>query len=452
MKYVVYCVAFLWLLHRIKNRKSIYDVVLIMALLLPDISTVEASNILMIVLLGITVFKRTNQKLCIQKDILYYVIGMMLIAVISLVSWCISGGTDAGAALRATLAVIRYPIIIFLTVVYENDFSFSSDEYIHHLYKVITVINIVEIFSCILQKLNKVWALNLFGTWYSYSDFHMAELQASSKYYRAYGTWDSPMSLGIAALLCMCLLLHEKKLRQKKLWLLNMICSFTVGVMSLTKTFFLGVIILAIISCLSYAVKNMKKKNYSVKDICGAVGIIIFALSCFVSFFAIYEWSRESWPHLHYYMGYIYEPLSAFKTRLSSTGSLADTLRVIKDNWLIGVGPVSLKGELIGDNAVILLLHNGGILACGIAVWIFGGWVAKCFLRREYNTLLILGIWMLCGMSLPVLTNYKICLLPISYYVIVSWHKREELDTCEKENIYVQTMVEDSARKECYRH
>jgi len=112
---------------------------------------------------------------------------------------------------------------------------------------------------------------------------------------------------------------------------------------------------------------------------------------------------------------------------------LAKTLEVIGDNLWIGVGSIPLEGELVGDNAYTVLLHNGGLASLFIAVLLFGRWFFKGIFTQDEKWLMVMFIWMACGVSLPVLLTYKVCLLPTMLYFFVKGGRNNEIcpDDCK---------------------
>ena len=126
-------------------------------------------------------------------------------------------------------------------------------------------------------------------------------------------------------------------------------------------------------------------------------------------------------------MSYVYNPISAFDSRLSSTGTLSKTLEVVGDNIIWGVGSIPIKGELIGDNVYVVLLHAGGMVALLIYFGIYCKWIYKCISVKKYELVLVVILYLLSGFSLPIGWNYKVCMLPcILYFMLESETNYEE--------------------------
>ena len=89
--------------------------------------------------------------------------------------------------------------------------------------------------------------------------------------------------------------------------------------------------------------------------------LIIVGVLIFIVFF-----DSISSVQIFRYFKYLLDPISAFGTRFSTstenTGYISNTLNIALNNWLTGVGPVSISGEAVADSSYVALFHNGGIM------------------------------------------------------------------------------------------
>ncbi len=448
MIYILHLVSYLWLLKKTLNKESIIDTVLVVSMLLPDIGYIEATNFILVILLLYIGIYIQNRKLLVNKEVIAYWLSMFLVVLVTTISWLISGGNAPSNAGAALFGIIRYPTIIFLLAIYENTITNCNYKRVEKIYHAIMIISIVNVIACIFQKINKGYALQVFSSLYSYSQSHINELTRASKYYRAYGTWESPMSLGIYSLIALSILVLNKEIRNKKTWLLNISLCVIIGMMSLTKSFFLGMVIFIVCTYVMSYFEFFKKKHFSAISLTAYTAGVIAIPIMFLLFSKAYDWSQKAWPHLHYYLGFIINPQNVLASRLSQTGSLNETLEMIKNHFLIGVGPISVRGELVGDNEFVVLLHGGGIAVLIIAIGILFSWIMKCIVQQDIRTVIILLIWILSGFSLPVLFHYKICLLPICYYLIL----KSEIGVNEHvqaKDLYDETIVKSIYGEKC---
>lgn len=420
LRFLVYLVVVFCYMLNVRRGKSLIGISVAASCLLPDIYGIDPSNFILFILIFIVVQRSIYiRKIILSKEVLIYIFYCSLIFMIQILSWIIKNPVKMDRAFISSFSVLRYPIIISLLYMYESSNGITRNIALDEIYNSISIINIANILASILQKINKNVAFALFRDWYSYSGTYVSELSHVSRYYRVYGTWNSAVTLGVYALISLAILFYIRTKRNKKLWILNVICSGLLGVFSLTKTFFIGIVIFMIFEYVLYLYYFIKNSCLTVTKIIQFLLFMLAGISFIFSIDYFYEWSKYNWSHLHFYLGCIYHPISAFSSRLSSNGTLAKTLEVIKENLLIGVGPLPIAGELVGDNAYIVLLHNGGLMSLFITILLFGRWFFKGVYTRDREWIIVLLIWLACGLSLPVLMTYKVCLLPGILYIFV---------------------------------
>lgn len=418
MVFVAYIIFLIWLGQRLSKKETIVDICICSVILLPSIKGMEAANFVFIIaiFLAIVILLR-KQRVVINRRIIDYVFAYSILVLLQLVVWLIKNPYNLSLEFRTSFAVIRYPLIILALSIYE--FAIGSRFDLCILIRSIEIINLFNLGACIIQKIMNVRALAYFGNWYSYSQVHILEIQRNGKYYRTYGTWDSPMSLGIYALLSIAILLYIINIKKiGKRFIVDLIVCIILGILSLTKSFFLGSIVIIMYELMIYMVRQLKRVRVSVQTM-GRMVLVFSSLAVLiVGFQMVYEWSELEWTHLHYYLGYVLHPFSAFESRLSATGSLSDTIAIIKKNLLIGVGSVPVAGELIGDNVYIVLLHAGGITALLIFLRLYSSWLYECFWKHQCELALVITVYLLSGCALPVGWTYKVCILPCVVYLL----------------------------------
>ena len=425
MVYAVYIIFLIIFIRNVLTKESLVGVCICSCILLPAINGIDAANfvfVAMALLTGVTIIKERIIKT--NRQIVYYLLAYSVIIAIQFFSWIIKNPNDLSLELRSSFAALKYPFIVFFLFGYECRVEHPYE--LKRLTNSIEIINMCNLIACIAQKIMKAGALKYFGNWYSYSQTYIAEITRAGRYYRAYGTWETAMSLGIYCLIAISVLIYIEHSEQKKVrYMTDIVCCVVLGILSLTKTFFIGIVIIIVYEIVLAFVDRYKSGKVTVATIRN--GVITFAGIIFLvaGFQGVYKWSEKGWSHLHYYLGYVLHPFSAFSSRLSSTGSLVGSLEIIRNNLLIGVGSVPMNGELIGDNVYIVLLHAGGICALLIFLLLYGGWIVKCVVRANYDMVLVLVIFLLCGFSLPVGWAYKICVIPCILYLIIEGRELE---------------------------
>ena len=106
-----------------------------------------------------------------------------------------------------------------------------------------------------------------------------------------------------------------------------------------------------------------------------------------------------------WYYKQIFDPLKAFESRYSISGNLIQTVQVVKENLLIGLGATLPFNELISDSFYIILLHDTGLVG-GILI----GWIVLKLMifslqqKKIFNILMIVALLMTGLSYLSVLT------------------------------------------------
>jgi len=291
-------VVIFFLIFNIRKRKSLIGITIIASFLLPDIQGVDASNIIFLVLMFVAVqYSIYKRIIFIPKEIINYLFCCSLIFCQEILSWAIKNPIEVSTAFISSFSVLRYPMIIFFLYIYESSGGSTRSIAIDEIYRAIIIVNIANMIACILQKTNKNMAFIVFSDWYSYSNTYIAELSRASRYYRAYGTWNSAVTLGVYALISLAILFYVRDEKNNRLWLLNIICCCLLGILSLTKMFFLGIVMFIILEYILYLFHLIKNKRFTIINI---IHIFLFILTGILLVYGInycYEWSRYNWPH-----------------------------------------------------------------------------------------------------------------------------------------------------------
>lgn len=85
-------------------------------------------------------------------------------------------------------------------------------------------------------------------------------------------------------------------------------------------------------------------------------------------------------------------------------GILADTIRIIKHNPIIGVGPLAVDGEFLGDSQYAIILHHGGVLNA-LTYLLFYGYILIDNMKKR-NTSEIFVLMMVAATGFGAVTIY----------------------------------------------
>lgn len=200
----------------------------------------------------------------------------------------------------------------------------------------------------------------LFHDLYSKDSATTLDYYLESGYFnRGVGTFGTPTVLGVFSLLSFCLFYFEFKygsFQKFKIW--GLICSLLCGLLSISKTFLLGIPILFILELLVniYNTKGRIKMRIHLNKSFIFVLLFLVILGGVVINILIKSGFSILW-----YLGYLLEPGKALATRYdTNTGILDGLLSVIRENPVIGVGETILPGVFIGDSSYVCILYSVG--------------------------------------------------------------------------------------------
>ena len=175
------------------------------------------------------------------------------------------------------------------------------------------------------------------------------------------------------------------------------------GLLSVTKTFFIGVPIIFTIAIMLYYLISSRKMKHA---FLGKMKYIIPVSAIFL----ILIWNvvgiaiKRGFPMMWYYQ-HIFHPFKALETRYGIDGNLIQTMQVVKDNLLIGVGATTPFNELISDSFYIIMLHDTGLVGAILIGWVVLKLMISSLQQRNISNILIIVSLLLTGFSyLSVLT------------------------------------------------
>lgn len=264
----------------------------------------------------------------------------------------------------AIFGAFRFVCLTLVLVDHKN----LNIHYIHKLFFWVVTINLA--FS-ILQICFPQFT-QLFHDLYSKKSATTLDYYLEVGYFnRGVGTFGTPTVLGVFSLLSFCLFYFELKYSaflKFKMW--GLVFSLLCGLLSLSKTFLLGIPMLFISEFLINIYNTKGKIRMRIHFNKRLIFILLFLvlLGTIVINLLIKNGFSILW-----YLGFLLEPEKALATRYDTdTGILDGLLSVIKDNPFIGVGETVLPGVFVGDSSYVCMLYSVGFLGLFLFLILWG--------------------------------------------------------------------------------
>lgn len=258
-----------------------------------------------------------------------------------------------GISIATIYATARF--IIMLKIVSDT----WEGHLIEFLDKVMGTVIIINAVCSVMQMMNIVPVQTFYDLYYKESMKPLFNQLELGYFNRAYGTTGSPVILGgISALTyTFYLVIYVAGKYDIKRNMLKMLASALCGLFALSKTAILAIPIMTVYAIVMYILTDGKQKIKGLLKI-----IVIIAVIGIVLYFLI-PWMESQELAIMWYLKYLTEPFKAFSTRYDSdSGILAETITIIKDNIIFGVGHATFDGAFIGDSSYVVLLYETGIV------------------------------------------------------------------------------------------
>jgi len=212
---------------------------------------------------------------------------------------------------------------------------------------------------------------------------------------RAYGTFGTPVLLGVFSLLSFALyigLYIEKE--DIKMLRGKILLSGITGVMALSKTAIIGIPGILIVTYLLIIMGIIRVKNKK---------IFILPLIISVVGYLVTQILIKLNTTILYYIKFLSAPFKALASRYSTnTGILSETYEVIWNNLIVGVGPIQVGGVFIGDSMYVGILYTTGILGFLIYFGIFTLGMINVIRKRKTVAILCGIAFLLAGLAAPI--------------------------------------------------
>lgn len=218
---------------------------------------------------------------------------------------------------------------------------------------------------------------------------------------RATGSFGSPINLAVISLLAFAYFYAELlKANYKKTIIFGCMAALICGILSLTRTFILGLPLIMIAGLMLKILFPAKwRVVISPQKVLTFTAVVTLLI---VTGYAGIKFAIEKGVGIMWYLQFLTKPLETFATRYDlQEGALATTMEVIYNNLLIGVGLTQIRDEFLGDSLYIVLLHNTGILGAMLFIVIITLLVLKAFSSRNLPALMMVFALLLGGFAMP---------------------------------------------------
>lgn len=314
-------------------------------------------------------------------------------------SWLFFSRMDFGSLILCLTGGLK--ILIVLVECWTLNFTFKN-QIENDIFKLLTAVLILNAAFITFQSLfyePSLWLLK--NVFLSSSEYEYALSATHAGHYTRYGgLFKYPMHLGVFCSIAIAFTLSIRRKVNRTVRYVVIVLGAYCGIMSSTKSFFIGAAVIycfyAIQRCI--AIKNKKDIFYSLIPLVAVILVVVFQNqiiqlieNVFGSYAAFY--ARKI-------VEFFNDTGSVLDTRLGEAGAIVSLREVVKENFLFGVGPASIQGEKIMDNAILVILHNGGLLAL-LTVLYYYLKTAKIFYENKMSILVVIAI-IACGIGFQI--------------------------------------------------
>jgi len=247
-------------------------------------------------------------------------------------------------------------------------------------------------------------SINIFyNLYYKESLTPLSSMLELGRFSRATGSFGSPVHLGAFALIGSSYYLS--KLLDgfaKPSMVYGFIAAILCGVFSTTKTFYLGFPAVLLCSFFIKGLIGIRKVGRWKFSLSKGYCILFVAIFMLITVFVGFKIADEMGIPVYWYASYLSNPLESFSTRFDiNAGNLRPTLKVVEENFLIGVGQTQPYGEFIGDSFYVVILHNSGLIGAFVWFLLLSTLLYKAFRTRDLGRILLVFSLFLSGLSYP---------------------------------------------------
>lgn len=379
----------------LKNFKNGLLLYLVLSLVLPNfkcagvIISYELFSFIPLFIFFLLLIRRNKIKISLIHIILFGFLVLTILA--TLLS---SNKYNTSILWISLMGQIRIVLLIFIIS------QFAQNRLINNFFLIVMSVNLCLSFIQVIYP----ESINIFyNLYYKESLTPLSSMLELGRFSRATGSFGSPIHLGAFALIG-CSYYLSKLLDGfiKPSMIYGLIAAILCGVFSTTKTFYLGfptVLFCAFFIKGFIAIRNVDRWKFSLSK---GYGILFVAIFMLITVLVGVKIADEMGIPVYWYANYLSNPLESFSTRFDiNAGNLRPTLKVVEENFLIGVGDTQPYGEFIGDSFYVVILHNSGLIGAFILFLLLLTLLYKAFRTRDLGRILLVFSLFLSGLSYP---------------------------------------------------
>ena len=395
----------------LKDRPTVMWVLLI-SVLTPRVpvgnTKIDGVYIIIIAIAIVIMLKRQFRFRPLKGIFKQYILLLILVHCIYLLAWLISNRNDGSMLIKSIVGAMKFIVLIW--ELYECNIDIPDINLSKEIYRFIIVTLVVTSIAVIYQRFYYNESIDFLSNVY-FNDEEIRYLQQTTRggrYARYYGLFPYPMHMGLFMTYSIVYVLGDIKINKIKKFLMITI-SLILGFYSGTKSFILGTA-LGILSYIALLIFSKKISRAQIIKVALSVFAVIIVILCYEKIYNfIYLKMGAGFAR---YFGYIKNFSGAFATRFdANSGSLIGTIEIVKKYWILGVGPDSINGEAVIDNAYLMILHNGGIIALMMVLGFYFSIIRKMI--KHSDVLLLIFTLFATGVGFQTLFS-----VDISFWVI----------------------------------
>jgi hypothetical protein len=236
---------------------------------------------------------------------------------------------------------------------------------------------------------------------------------------RAPGTLGSPVNLGVLSLISFALAYERiMRLGYTLRRILIAVAATSAGILALSKTAILGIPLIFTTGAVLKFLRNLvQKRSLSLRRL--SMTLVLLSLGG-IGVWQFITYLSERGLNIIRYISFLQDPLRAFETRYTGTGSttLDATMEVVNANWFTGVGFTAPRGEFLGDSTYVLALHATGIFGAVLLALLYSSLGIRILRQKLIMLLIPLFALGATGFALPTL--FTLIGAQVIAYVVVS--------------------------------
>lgn len=414
MSYVIIIGFVIVILYNLKNSKPLFVPVMLCSLFAPAINfggnKIDGAYFIVIICIVIMLQQRGLRKP--SGYLKQYILLIIFVHVVYTVSWLLFSRKDMAILVSTIMGATK--LLILMYVCFDVDPKIQKCNMNKELINLIAISVVINLPAVIYEMVAPRSALNLLSeVFLNNSEIIYLNLTfRNGTFERYYGLFSYPMKMGLFSVYALVFLVNRGiEIVRMKRYLLILGILF-IGIASGAKSFVLGtaVVVLANIILPFVGTKIKFKTLFNIVLTISGIFMFLFFFENISNFLANIFGSFVKYP-----LSFIVDWSRAFDTR---TEALAGGWDIIKQNWLIGIGPSSVLGEAVMDNSYYVIMHNGGIIALFSVIFFY----IRLFIKKRKDILAMTLIVILAstGMGFQTLISAEVSTWVIYYLCVRS--------------------------------